>query len=277
MRLLLINPNTSAHITKLVVAAGERAAAPDVEIVGVTASFGARYIGSRAAAAIAGHAALDAYARAAAEPAEVARARDGGPNTAHAARMRGRGHEYDGVMLACFGDPGLLALREMAPVPVTGMAEASCHVAASLARRFSIITGGARWGPMLEEFVASIGLGEKLASVRTVAPTGAEIAESPEAAYALLADACNAAAKDDGADIVILGGAGLLGIAEKISGRVSVPLLDCMQATMGALEAMVRSGARSPGDDALAKDLLARAPAVETIGVGDALKQRMES
>ena len=108
-------------------------------------------------------------------------------------------------------------------------------------------------------------------------PTGAEIAENPEAAYALLADACNAAVRDDDADIVVLGGAGLLGIAEKISDRVPVPLLDCMKATMGALESMVRSGARAPGDGVLTRDLLASAPAVETIGVGEALKQRMES
>ncbi|WP_342360460.1 aspartate/glutamate racemase family protein [Terrarubrum flagellatum] len=244
MRLLLINPNTSESITDLVANAARRAAAPGTEIIGVTAAFGARYIGSRAAAAIAGHAALDAYAR--------------------------HGEGADGVMLACFGDPGLLALREASHAPVTGMAEASCHVACTLGQRFSIITGGLRWGPMLEEFVAMIGLKDRLASVRTVAPTGAEIAANPEAAYALLADACNAAIEKDGADIVILGGAGLLGIAEKIADRASAPLIDCMQATMGALEAMVRVNARKAERGPLAK-----APPVETIGLPPALTKLM--
>lgn len=262
MRLLLINPNTSGHITDLVASAARRSASPGTEIVAVGASFGARYIGSRASAAIAGHAALDAYARAIAEendpdPAEVARTRDSGP-------------KYNGVMLACFGDPGLFALREIADAPVTGMAEASCHLASTLGRRFSIITGGERWGPMLEEFVAMIGLRDRLASVRTVAPTGAEIAANPEAAHALLADACEAAITKDGADIVILGGAGLLGIAEKIAGRVPAPLIDCMAAAMGTLEAMARAGTHKASAGTFAK-----APPVETIMVGDALKSLM--
>jgi allantoin racemase len=298
MRLLLINPNTSAGITDLIVAAGRRAASPDVEIVGVTARFGARYIGSRAAAAIAGHAALDAWAQAIAEdpaqaartresgpsparesgpsparesgpsPAQAARTRDSGPSPAQAARTRDSGLKYDGVMLACFGDPGLLALREMSSAPVTGMAEASCQAAARMGRRFSIITGGVRWRPMLEEFVAMIGLSHQLASVRTVAPTGAEIAADPEAAHAMLAAACNSAAAEDGADVVILGGAGLLGIAGKIADRVPVPLLDCMVATMGALEGMAR--ARRPAGAA------AKAPPVETIGLEEALRREME-
>lgn len=247
MRLLLINPNTSAGITDLVVDAARRDASPGVEITGVTAAFGARYIGSRSAAAIAGHAALDAYATATAS-----------------------GPAYDGVMLACFGDPGLSALRECADLPVAGMAEASCLLACTLGRRFSIITGGDRWGPMLEECVASIGLAARLASVRTVAPTGAEIANNPEAAHALLADACNAALRDDNADIVILGGAGLLGIADQIASRVPAPLIDCMRATVGSLEAMVRGKTLKP-----TAGPFARPAPVETVGLATDLARLM--
>lgn len=244
MRLLLINPNTSAAITDLVVDAARRDASPGVEIVGVTAAFGARYIGSRSAAAVAGHAALDAYAAATAS-----------------------GDAYDGAMLACFGDPGLLALRESADIPIAGMAEASCLLACSLGKRFSIITGGERWGPMLRECVASIGLTDRLASVRTVAPSGAEIAANPDAAYAMLAEACNAALRDDGADIIILGGAGLLGIADQIASQVPAPLIDCMRAAIGSLEAMARAKAMKAAAGPFAKP----AP-VETIGLSAGLR-----
>src|SRR5262249_7264639 len=125
MRLLFLNPNTSADLTELGLAVARRHARADTELVGVTGRFGARYISTRAAAAIGAHAALDAFARA----------------DAH----------VDAVLLACFGDPGLFALRELATVPVVGMAEASCQAAARLGGKFSIVTGGQRWGPMLEE------------------------------------------------------------------------------------------------------------------------------
>jgi allantoin racemase len=216
MRLLLINPNTSAEITNHIVATAKAVARPGTEIKGVTGRFGARYILTRAAAAVAAHAALDAYAR-----------EWGGA---------------DAVVLACFGDPGLAALRELARVPAVGMAEASCHTAAMLGSRFAIVTGGRRWGPMLEEFVASIGLGRNLAAVKTLAPSGAEIAANPDAALGQLTEACLSAVSDDGAEAVILGGAGLAGLANRIADQVPVPLVDCVAAAVTTAEAMVRLG-----------------------------------
>ena len=109
------------------------------------------------------------------------------------------------------------------------MAEASCQAAAQLGGRFAIVTGGERWGPMLEEFVASIGLAAQLAGVCTVAPSGAEIASNPDAALALLTDACNDAIQKHDASSVILGGAGLAGIAPRIAPLVRVPLIDPLQ------------------------------------------------
>src|SRR5258705_12746458 len=103
MRLLFINPNTSANLTELGARVARSVARPETEIVPATGRFDARYITSRAAAAVAGHAVLDTYAR--------------------------EGKDADAVVIACFGDPGLFALRELAPVPVIGMAEASCHLA----------------------------------------------------------------------------------------------------------------------------------------------------
>jgi len=218
MRLLFLNPNTSAHLTELGLAVARKHARPDTQFVALTGRFGARYISTRAAAAIAAHATLDAFARC-----EEA---------------------VDVVLLACFGDPGLLALRELAPVPVVGMAEASCQMAAGLGAKFSIVTGGTRWGPMLEEFVTMIGLGSKLASVRTMAPSGAQIAANPEAALDQLAASCRRAVDEDGAEAVILGGLGLAGLAEAIADTVPVPLIDNVRAAVRAAEAAAGLGTR---------------------------------
>lgn len=216
MKLLFINPNTSAHLTEMGARVARAIARPETEIVAATGRFGARYLTTRAAAAIAAHAVLDTFAR--------------------------EGQGADAVVIACFGDPGLFALRELSPVPVVGMAEASCHLASTLGRKFSIVTGGHAWGPMLEEFVAAIGLSANLASVRTVAQTGADIAAMPDDALAALEATCLQAVEEDGAEAVILGGLGLAGLAERIAGDIPVPVIDNVVAAVRVAEAAATLG-----------------------------------
>jgi allantoin racemase len=204
LRILMINPNTSAAITESLAARVRQIAGPGVTILPVTGRFGARYISSRAAAAIAGHAALDALAE-------------------HVA-------DCDAVYLACFGDPGLAALKEVSPAPVVGMAEASVKAACGFGRRFAIVTGGAAWGPMLKELVAGFGVSDRLAAIRTIEQSGDEIARNPGAAMDCLVSACNACANQDGAESIILGGAGLAGLAAAVQRAVPVPVICSVEA-----------------------------------------------
>lgn len=250
MHLLLINPNTTTAITDLVLAEARKVARPSTTLMAVTGRFGARYVASRASFAIACHAALDAYAEHAADPVAECPAV---------------------VVLACFGDPGLLALKELAPQPVVGMAEASCLAAAARGGRFSIVTGGERWRPMLIEFVASMGLGDRLASVETVAPSGADIARDPDGALDLLTEACTSAARSQGAETVILAGAGLAGIASRISPRVPVPLIDSLAAVIDRAETL----ATAPPPKPMSGDLAATPP-VATVALSVALARTFE-
>jgi allantoin racemase len=238
VRVLVINPNTSAAVTDLVAARVRAIAGDGATIIAITGRFGARYIASRAAAAIAGHAALDALAE----------------------HLAGGDGACDAVYLACFGDPGLAALKEISPVPVVGMAEASCRAACSRGERFAIVTGGARWEPMLREFVSALGLSERLAAIRTIAPAGDEIARDPEAALSHLAAACTACATQDGADAVILGGAALAGLAARIQPAVPVPVLCSVEAGARAVLAAGKAGRCATS-----------APAADTIGLAPAL------
>jgi Asp/Glu/hydantoin racemase len=219
LRILLINPNTTWAVTERMAAYIGEIAGSAATFVPVTGKFGARYISTRAAAAIAAHAALEALAE-------------------HA-------QGFDAVYLACFGDPGLAALKEVSPVPVIGMAEASCTEAARQGKRIGIVTGGAIWKPMLQEFVATLGLSQQLAAIRTVAPTGDQIASDPATAVSLLADACTACANEDGADIVILGGAALAGLAQRIQPRVAVRLLCSVEVGAKAVIAAAGEGRHS--------------------------------
>src|SRR4029434_1612858 len=107
-------PNTTSSITDLVLKTARRFASKDTKLRAITGGFGPRYIASRVGYAIAGHAAVDAFAN-----------------------DRGR---KDAVVLACFGDPGLAALKEIAKVPVVGMADASLLQACALGERISLRT-----------------------------------------------------------------------------------------------------------------------------------------
>jgi allantoin racemase len=206
--ILAINPNTTESVTTLV-ERHLRLAAPAVQWRLATGGFGARYITSEASFAVASHAAIDAWAH-------------------HAEGM-------DAVLLACFGDPGLFALRELSPVPVVGLAEASMQ-AASESARFTIVTGGPRWAPMLERLAQALGFGPKLASVRTIAITGGQAMADPAATVAAFAQACREARAEDGAQAVILGGAGFAGFAGKVADIVGFPVIDSVVAGAHAAE-----------------------------------------
>ena len=124
---------------------------------------------------------------------------------------------------------------------------------------------------MLEEFVAGHGLSSRLASVRTVAPTGADIARNPKAAMALLAKGCTACVREDGAVVVILGGAGLAGLAAKLKSAVKAPLLDGVACAISMAEALAGQKLAKAANGSLALP----AP-VDSIGLSPALAKLLK-
>ncbi|MBB3180379.1 aspartate/glutamate racemase family protein [Variovorax sp. Sphag1AA] len=225
-RLLVINPNTSGSVSDLLQRRVSAAVGGTHYVRTVTARFGAPYIASEASYAVAQHATLDAWA------------------AAHA-----NGERPDAVLIGCFGDPGLFALREGAGVAVGGLAEAS-FIAGARRGRFAVVTGGEAWRPMLERLAWSLGYSASLAGIHTVAPTGAQLAADPQGARSLLAEACRDAAQRFGVEAVVLGGAGLAGIAAEIADAVPVPLIDSVDA--GAAWALEAVGSSVPGAKAVA-------------------------
>ena len=147
-QLLVINPNTSASVSALLQTHVQAVAGPHVRVRTVTARFGAPYIADEASYAVAAHAGLDAWAAALAAPEPPP----------------------DAILIGCFGDPGLMALRESSPAPVTGLAEAA-FIEAARHGRYAIVTGGERWRPMLSRLAGALGHTQTLAGIHTVTPT----------------------------------------------------------------------------------------------------------
>jgi Asp/Glu/hydantoin racemase len=229
-RILLINPNTSADMTRLIVKQASRHVPTDVAFDAVTAGFGASVIASRASYAIAAHAALDCFAR----------------------------HESaaDGIIVACFGDPGVATIRELTNVPVIGLAEASVKVAGRRKRPFAIVTAGPAWKPMLTEFVALMPEAELFTGVYCIDTTGLAVSREPDRFTGLIADQIRKATAD-GAETIILGGAALAGFSSRLGDE---PLLiDCVAAAVTELLANpIRSASDTP-------------PSLPSIGLTDEL------
>lgn len=205
-RILLINPNTTSAVTARLQAHLQPRLPAGSELCARTAAFGAPYIACESSHAVAAHAVLQAWA---AEP------------------------TADAVLIGCFGDPGLFALREHAPVPVTGLAEAA-FIEAARHGPFAVVTGGERWRPMLQRLAQALGFGPQLMHIETMAPSGAQMLADPALAHEHLDRAIGQAAAH-GARSIIIGGAGLAGWAARLQAQAPVPLIDSVEAGLRVL------------------------------------------
>lgn len=245
MRILVLNPNTSEGITARLMAAGSDAATPGTELVPLTAPRGVPYIATRAEAQIGGAIALEMLAE-------------------HHANV-------DAAIIAAFGDPGLLGARELFDLPVVGMAEAAMLSACMLGRRFAIVTFARALGPWYEECVDMHGLRGRLAGIRMLDDAFASVSDVQDEKEALLVALANRAVTEDEADVVILAGAPLAGLAARVRDRIPVPVVDQMAAAVKQAEGLVALNTRKA-----TAGTFRRPDAKPTLGLPDALAARIE-
>ncbi|MFB9265408.1 aspartate/glutamate racemase family protein [Bradyrhizobium erythrophlei] len=245
MRILLLNPNTSRDVTDLLVSAGREVASRDTELVPLTAPRGVPYIATRAEAQIGGAIALELLAE--------------------------HQHDVDAAIIAAFGDPGLFGARELFDIPVVGMAESAMLTACMLGRRFSIVTFARALGPWYQECVDMHGLRERCASIRMLDGAFRSISNVQEEKEALLVELANRAVHEDEADVIILAGAPLAGLAGKVRSKIPVPVVDQVAAAVKQAEALVALAPRKA-----TAGTFRRPDPKPTIGLSDALGRHIE-
>ncbi|WP_211882906.1 aspartate/glutamate racemase family protein [Pseudarthrobacter albicanus] len=232
MKLLVINPNISDDVTALIESEAVRSAAPGTELVVRTAGHGVEYIETRFESLIAAGAVAEIIAEYSTESST------GG---------------VDGVVVAAFGDPGMPALKELTDVPVIGITEAALCAAALQGHRFSIIAISDRIRPWYLDCVERFGLGGRLASIRSINESLNAIGSVQQDFKETLLALSRQAVAEDGADVVILAGAPLAGLARKLQGQIPVPVVDGISAGIRMAETVValqsgphRAGAFAP-------------------------------
>ena len=213
VRVLLLNPNTSVSVTERIEATARSAAAPGTALSAVTAPRGVPYIATRAEAAIAGSVVLEM----------LAEAQD----------------RVDAAIIAAFGDPGLGGARELFPFPVIGLAEAGMHAACMLGRRFAIVSFSRALGPWYQECVDWHGLAERCAGIYLLGGEVGAVSDVQEEKANLLVDLAAHAVQAGDADVVLLAGAPLAGLASRVRDRIPVPVVDGVVAAVKLAEALV--------------------------------------
>jgi Asp/Glu/hydantoin racemase len=208
-RILLVNGNSSQSVTDRL-AGLAMAAAPELEFLPYTPQGGPVYVSTRADVASASGKVVETIAIAAQEV------------------------EPDGCIIACFGEPGLLEARRRFNFPIVGMAEASMLTAMQLGDDFAILTLGEDWPAMLRDLAKVYGVEDRCVRIERIDGTPFELMADPQRA----AKSVTAAAEKCGAQIVIIGGAALAGLASTIGPLQGIQLVDCLQASVAQVLAL---------------------------------------
>jgi allantoin racemase len=212
VRLLIINPNTTASMTAKIGAAAEAVAAAGTTIVARNPATG---------------------------PASIQGPEDGEAALPGLFAEIDRAAGFDAIVIACFDDTGLYAARRRTHVPVIGIGEAAYHAAMLVAERFSVVTTLAVSIPVIEENIVRYGLAARCGRVRASNVPVLELERPGSRARETISDEIATALLADNADAIVLGCAGMADLAADLQSRHRVPVVDGVAAAVKLAEGLV--------------------------------------
>jgi allantoin racemase len=216
MKIKVINPNTSASMTEKIGIAARKVASPGTEIIACNPTMGP--------VSIEGH-----YDEALSVVGILEEVRIGEANG------------VEGYVIACFGDPGLLAARELAKGPVLGIAEAAMHAATFVATGFSIVTTLSRTQIIAQHLVERYGMTHVCRKIRAIDLPVLSL-EEDSSAKTMILNECQIALKQDGCGAIVLGCGGMADLTTEISTQLGIPVIDGVSAAVKFVEALVSLG-----------------------------------
>jgi allantoin racemase len=148
----------------------------------------------------------------------------------------------DGYVIACFGDPGLLAAREIAKGPVLGIAEAAMHAASLIATGFSVVTTLERTCIIAEHLVRSYGMEHHCRKVRGTDIPVLDLEDTGSAALGMIVEECRRAVAEDRCGAIVLGCAGMADLVAAVQREVGVPVIDGVTVAVKLVEALIGLG-----------------------------------
>lgn len=220
MRILVINPNTTASMTDKIRDTARAVAAPGTEILALNPAAGP--------VSIEGH-----YDEAFCLPGLLEETRKGVAAGA------------DAVVVACFDDPGLDACREIVDVPVVGICEAAMAAASMVGHGFAVVSTLERAIPIIEALALKYGFERHCKRVRAASIPVLALEEEGGGAAAKVREQVLVAIDEDGAEAVLLGCAGMTDLADALTEETGVPVIDGVAAAVKFAEALVGLGLKT--------------------------------
>ncbi|QEA38414.1 aspartate/glutamate racemase family protein [Pistricoccus aurantiacus] len=217
MHIRLINPNTTAGMTATIGEAAKRVAAPGTQTSASNPESGPVSIESHFDEAISAVGVLE----------EI---------------MKGEREQVDAYIIACFGDPGLMAARELTRAPVIGIAEAAFHMATLISTRFSIVTTLGRTGIIAEHLLDNYGFSHHCRRVRAAEIPVLDLEDDSDAALVRIIDECKRARDEDNIGAIVLGCGGMADLTDTIAEAVGLPIVEGVTAAVKLSEALLGLG-----------------------------------
>lgn len=215
--LRVVNPNTRAAMTELIRVAAVDAALPSTRIVASQPRSGPVSIESHYDEAVAAVGVLE----------EI---------------RAGEREGTDAYVLACFGDPGLLAARELTRAPVIGIAEAAFHLASLVATRFSVVTTLGRTCVIAEHLLQAYGFAHRCRRVRAAEIPVLDFEGGGDAVVQTIIAECLRAKREDGIGAIVLGCGGMADLRPRIEQAVGMPVVEGVTAAVKLAESLVQLG-----------------------------------
>lgn len=212
MKIKVINPNTTSSMTEKIGAIARSVANPGTEIIACNPEMGPVSIEGHYDEALSVVGILD----------EI---------------RKGETEDIDGYIIACFGDPGLLAARELTTVPVIGIAEAAMHAASFVATGFSIVTTLSRTKIIARHLVHNYGMTHLCRQIRAINLPVLSL-EADFEIKTLILEECRQALEKDDCGAIILGCSGMADLATLISDQLGIPVIDGVSAAVKFIEAL---------------------------------------
>ncbi|HBB30486.1 MAG TPA: hypothetical protein DDZ80_04465 [Cyanobacteria bacterium UBA8803] len=152
---------------------------------------------------------------------------------------------FDGILIDCFGEPGVEIIRELIDIPVVGGFNPAVLTATLISQKFSIITVEKRVISMLETLARDVGITENIASIRDVGIPVSELPDKNRLIAALVEESQKAIARD-GAQAIVLGCTGMLGVANDVKSilyelGMPAPVIDPTTTAITFLESLIRN------------------------------------
>lgn len=217
IRIQVINPNTDIEMTNQIDRVAGSAASPGTYVKTFCPAHGPESIESHFDEVIASAAVLDCISE-------------------------GVASGFDAHVIACFGDPGLLAARELARGPVIGIAEAAMHAASFVATRFSIVTSLSRTAIQAEELLLRYGFERHCRRIRAIDLPVLHLADRTCNLLPQITEECRQACEEDNIGAVVLGCAAFAIYASPLSAELGLPVIDGVSTAVRFAEALVGVG-----------------------------------